>query len=281
MLKIAHLIFVHKNPLQVERLVKKLISERADIYIHVDKKVSINQFYFSESFSNVFYIKNRVTVNWGNYSMVKAMLSSLQEVILSYNNYSHVNLLSGQDYPLQPLEKFETFLLENKGQTFMQYLSIHNQWEDAKQRLTHYNLGDWKVPGKYKIQKLLNTYFPSRKFTKHLEPFGGSSWFMITPECIQYVLEYLKNNPGFTSFFKYMWAADEIIFQTVLINSHLKDIIVNENFRFIEFKNKSPHPTFFTKKDFEILVNSGKYFARKFSTDIDTEILDFLDQRIA
>lgn len=279
-MKIAHLIFVHNRPNQAERLIKKLISERADIYIHVDKKSNINQFDFSELQSKIYFIKNRVAMNWGNYSMVKAMVNSLEEILQTGVNYSHINLLSGQDYPLQPVEKLESFLLENKGKTFMRYLLIPNEWNNAAERLIRYNLGDWKLPGKYKIQHFINRYFPERKFPKHLQPYGGSAWFIITPECTRYVLDYLRDNPKLTSFIKYIWAVDEIVFQTVLVNSPHKDTIVNENLRYIHFKGESPHPTVFTKQDAETLLQSGKFFARKFCLQVDSEILDYLDAKM-
>lgn len=278
-MKIAHLIFAHNRPLQVERLVKKLISDRADIYMHIDKKSSIDQFAFCDNYSRVFFIKNRVTMNWGNYSMVKAMLSSLDEILQSNVSYSHINLLSGQDYPLQSVDKFENYLFENQGKTFMQYLSIPQEWNNAEERLKRYNLGDWKLPGKFKIQHFINRYFPGRKFPKYLQPYGGSAWFIITPECTRYVLDYLRDNSKLISFIKYIWAVDEIVFQTVLVNSHLKDTIVNEHLRYIHFKDDSPHPTVFTKHDAETLLQSGKYFARKFCLQVDSEILDYLDAK--
>lgn len=263
--------------MQVERLVKRLISERADIYIHIDKKSGIDQFAFLEKHSGVYFIKKRVTMNWGNYSMVKAMLSSFDEILQSNVSYSHINLLSGQDYPLQSVDKFENYLFENQGKTFMKYLSIPHEWSNASERLIRYNLGDWKLPGKYQIQYLINRYFPLRKFPKHLQPFGGSAWFTITPECTRYVLDYLRDNPRLISFIKYIWAVDEIVFQTVLVNSPHKDKIVNEHLRYIHFKDDSPHPTVFTKHDAETLLQSGKFFARKFCTQFDSEILDYLD----
>lgn len=266
--------------MQLERLLKKLISDRADIYIHIDKKSRIDQFAFAKNYSGVYFIKNRITMNWGNYSMVKAMVSSIEEIMQPHTNYTHINLLSGQDYPLQPIDRFENFLFENKGKTFMKYLSIPDEWGNAADRLIRYNFGDWKLPGKYKIQHFVNRLFPDRKFPKHMQPYGGSAWFIITPECARYVLDYLRDNPKLTSFIKYIWAVDEIIFQTILVNSHHKETIVNEHFRYIHFKDESPHPTVFTIRDSETLLQSGKFFARKFCLQVDSEILDYLDSKI-
>ena len=37
-MRLAHLILVHSNPLQTERLVKRLLFDKTDVYIHLDKK---------------------------------------------------------------------------------------------------------------------------------------------------------------------------------------------------------------------------------------------------
>jgi len=276
----AHLIFVHKSPVQLERLLKKLLSGNADIYIHVDNKVDIEQFRFFSNHSNIHYIKNRVSINWGNYTMVKAILNGLEEIINKKIEYTHINLLSGQDYPLKKIEDFEKFLSENQGKSFIKSLSIYNEWHDSRERLTKYSLGDWKIPAKYRIQKFINFIFPKRKFPSHLEPYGCSSWFVITPICVKYVLDYLKINPKLTNFFKYTWGVDEIVFQTILLNSPLKDTIVNDNLRHIVFENQSPHPKIFNMSDADTLVKSGNFFARKFSINEDSRILDYLDMNL-
>lgn len=188
-MRLAHLIFVHNNPFQVERLINKIASSNSDIYIHIDKKVDLFEFEYLTSLPNVYLIKNRVSVNWANFTMVEAMLSSLQEILDLNMEYSHINLLSGQDYPLKKIDQLEKYLFSNTGKSFIQYLSINKEWHDSKERLTKYNLGDWKIPLKYFIQEFINLVLPKRRIPNNLEPYGCSSWFTITIPSVRYVLD--------------------------------------------------------------------------------------------
>ena len=94
------------------------------------------------------------------------------------------------------------------------------------------------------------------------------------------VMEYLKNNPKALQFFKRTWGVDEVIFQTILLNSPLKDSIINNNLRFIEFEKNAVNPRILTQADAKALLDSGKFIARKFSLEQFPEIILFLDNEL-
>jgi hypothetical protein len=279
-MRLAHLILVHDNPKQLERLINKLIYSRSDVYIHVDKKSDISEFEHLKLLPNVFLIKNRKSVGWGNYSMVDATLISMQEILDTNIEYSHINLLSGQDYLLKRIDEIEVFYFSNPDKSFMAYLSINKEWQDAKKRLIKYNFGDFKIPFKHQIQEIVNFVMPHRRIPENMEPYGRSQWITITPVCIKYVIEILRLKPEVLNFFKWTWAVDEIFFQTILLNSPYKDCIVNENKRYIKFEKGQLNPKLLKIDDAEALLNSDKFFARKFSMQVDSQILDLLDKNI-
>ncbi len=279
-MRLAHLILVHNNPEQLERLLKKMVYSNSDVYIHIDKKADQTQFEYLLSLPNVFFIKNRKSVGWGNYSMVDATLVSMQEILDSQKIYSHINLMSGQDYLLKRIEEIEAFYFANSDKSFIAYLSINTEWQDAKKRLVKYNLGDLTIPLKVVAQIIVNVVFPDRKIPENFEPYGRSQWITITPSCIRYVLEILKEKPEVLNFFKWTWAVDEIIFQTILLNSPFKETIVNENKRYIKFENNELNPKILKTADADNLLKSGKFFARKFSIQEDSQILDIIDEAI-
>jgi hypothetical protein len=80
-------------------------------------------------------------------------------------------------------------------------------------------------------------------------------------------------------FFKHVWIPDELFFQTIVMNSPLRDTIVNDDLRYVDWTRPTA-PAILGRQDFDTLRNSGKLFARKFDTTVDREILDLLDQRI-
>jgi len=236
-MKLAHLILAHHNPQMLERIVKRLHHADADIYIQLDKKADISAFEAIKSISNVWFVDDRVKTEWGNYSLVKATLKGFKYILQTGKSYSHINLLSGQDYPLKPIEEIHKFLFANADKTFMRYLSIaDNEWEDGKIRVTKYSFGDFNLFGKYQLQAFANAALPKRKLPEHLKPYGRSQWLTITPECAQYAINYLKKKPRVKRFFKLTWGVDEIFFQTILCNSALKAKLVNDNLRYIEME---------------------------------------------
>ena len=276
-MRLAHLILAHNNPFQLELLVKRLSTNRADVYIHLDKKSSLSEFKHLLLLPNVFFINNRTDIGWGNYSMVDGTLKSFIEILQSNSKYTHINLLSGHDYLLKPARELENFLFENTDKNFVEYLSINNEWQESKERITKYSLGDLKIPYKYTLQKWVNQLFPDRTIPNQMEPYGRSQWMTLTPQAIKYVIDFLKNNPKALQFFKRTWGVDEVIFQTILLNSPLKDSIINNNFRFIEFEKNAVNPRVLTQADAKALLASGKFIARKFSLEQAPEIIQLLD----
>ena len=276
-MRLAHLILAHDHKSQLERLIKRLIYTNTDIYIHLDKKKEISEFLYLESLTNVFFITHRTAINWGDYSMVTATLDSFEEILKTGRVYSHINLLSGVDYPLKSAGDIQDFLFANASKTFMRYRHIDREWQESKSRFTKYSLGDYHIPFKFQLQQLMNRLLPARELPNNLEPYGFSQWITITPECISYTLDYLKKNNAVRRFFKMTWGVDELVFQTILLNSDLKDKIINDHLRYIRFDKGGSRPKTLTILDKKALIDSGKFYARKFSEKEDSKILDELD----
>jgi hypothetical protein len=279
-MKLAHLILAHNNPQQLERLIKRLIYRNTDIYIHLDTKADIKEFIHLEGLENVFFISNRIEVSWTQYNTVTATLNSFEEILKKGLDYSHINLLSGQDYPLKKAAVIQEFLFKNHDKTFMKYRSVEDEWPETLSRFTKYHLGDYDFPFKFKVQRLMNWFLPKKKLPNGLKPYGFSEWLTITPVCAQYVIDYMKNNPSVRRFFRMTWCPDELVFQTILVNSKLKDSVVNDHLRYIKFIPRAYKPNTLTMEYKEILVNSGKFYGRKFNSEVDSEILDYLDNFI-
>src|SRR5471030_579261 len=109
-MKLAHLILAHNEPKQLERLVTRLAHPDATVYIHLDKKTDIIPFAHLKEYENVVFVKDRVKVYWGTYNIVDATLNGFKEIISSGHRYDHINLLSGQDYPLKSQQHIHDFL---------------------------------------------------------------------------------------------------------------------------------------------------------------------------
>ncbi len=279
-MRIAHLILAYHQPVQLERLVKRLITANADIYIQLDAKANMPDFQHLGQLNNVRFVNNRVNVIWGLYSMVEATLEGYKQILDAGQSYTHINLLSGQDYPLKAATTIEDFFFANQDKSFMKFKPIFEEWPESIRRITKYELGEYQFPLRYQLQGILNKIMPDRKTPEGMKPYGFSQWMTITADAAAYIVNYLDTHFLARLFFKMTFCVDELIFQTILLNSPFKDSIVNEHLRVIKFIKGTYRPRTLLISDAEMLLNSEKLFARKFVMEEDTAILDYLDSQV-
>lgn len=269
-MKIAYLILVHKNPKQIKRLVNLL---NGDIYIHIDKKCDKRNFYIDNQ--KVKYITERINIHWGGFSMVQATLKLISTAKKHYN-YDYYVLLSGDDYPIKNLNRFELYLNKYKKYNFMEYDEFQLKWKHLKERYEKYRISESNNIVIKVLQKILNIFINNRKMFANMQPYKGSQWWGLNSEAIDYILTYIKNNKNIIRYFKHTYIPDEMFFQIILLNSYLKNRVINNNLRYILFKDS--HPEILTIKNLNDLNNAeNKFFARKFDIEVDQEVLDLLD----
>jgi len=279
-MRLAHLILAHNNPAQLARLVRHLSHDDADVYIHLDTKADIHQFEAVNLIPNTFFVKNRVNMVWCEYSTIQGTLNAMEEIMRSGKEYTHINLLSGNDYPLQSADTVHKFLFANNDTSFIAYDKIFNEWSHGQARMNTYYFGDYGFKGRYHVSKVVSKLLPDRKLPRKMVAYGRSQWMTLTSECVVYALKFVKDNPAVERFFKMTWAVDEVFFQTILCNSPLKGKLLNDNLRHIRL-NEGYRPVTYTIDNAEELMGSGKLYARKFNEEVDAGILDYLDTHLS
>lgn len=265
---IAVLIHAHKNAAQVEMLVNTLQHPEIKIFIHIDKKSRL-----VIKNSNITVISYPLSVEWGSFSQVKALLHSLQQIKTSGVEYDFIHFISGQDFPIKPVSSFVSFLAVNKQKSFVQYKKIDTEWPEAKVRYQRFYFTQSKLLNSIArpISKLMSIIY---KRKPPLEMFGGSQWTTLSNEAVDIILENGSNQTPLFNFFKYCDVSDEMFVQTILLNSPLKNSCINNNLRFIKWSAASNSPDVLTVRDFEAIKNTPAFFARKFDTSKDTAVLD-------
>lgn len=277
-MKVAHFIMVHKDPLFAKRLVNSLLTENDHVYIHVDAKFDKRIFVDVISHPNVYFVDQTIDVKWGGYSQVEGTLAGMKLILASGINYDYINFLSGQDYPIKPILHFHKFLDENRGKEFIEYIFEEERPEVTRKRIYKYNFTDYSFKGKYAVQKLINSLTPNRKFPiPDFKIVWKANWFILTPGCVQYVIDFLNENPKVVRFFKFGWGVDEFVFQTIIYNSNYKDKIVNKNYRYVDWSEGNASPKTLGMVDLDSIITSDNFFARKFDMNFDSQILDHLD----
>lgn len=276
-MKIAHLILAHKDPAQIERLLNALAHPSFHFYLHIDKKTALQPFDFLAKRPDTTLIKNRVKIYWAGYGTIQATLNGFDEI--AETDYDYVNVISGQDFPIKSAEAIYQYIDSRKGNEFITCESIDDEWIEAAHRIKKYHFINWKIPGKFRMESLVNKILPERKYPLEHKVVGRANWFTITKGAATYIVQFLKKHPEIVRYYKYCWGADEFIFSTALYNSAFQKDICN-NLVYVDWTGQTKgHPRILNMQDLPKLQQSpDKLFARKIDASYNEEIITALEQ---
>jgi hypothetical protein len=289
--KLAYCLLVHKNPHQVKRLINKLFSPSDQFYLNIfgNHSEEIWPKSLEEFKSDNFFVTQKYSKAWGMFELVQVTLNSMK--YFASKNYDYFINLSGQCYPLWPVEEIHSFF-SDKTYAYLNEFSLPDEAPSGWGKsggLERFQNSYYKNPffpiikALFKINKLMFIKIPRfrRAIPGNLKPYGGSMWFCLHKNQVNYILDYVNRNPEIINFFKNTLCSDEIFFQTLLMNSKYKNSVINDNLRFIDWSTSDiSHPSFQTVANADKLLESTKLFARKFDTEIDEAILDIIDRRM-
>lgn len=298
-MKQAFIILGHKKPKQIKRLLNSLNAPFFAFFVHIDSRIDITP--FENEFTNfngeVHFVKDRKKGTWGDIGIVEATLSSLKEVLASHNQYTHVSLLSGQDYPIKSSKFIHTFFNENLNIDFIEFepFPVPHIEGGGLERINSYSYNlfgkrytyipfkntrklNWKG---YLVNTLLlldQLVRKKRKTPNNFKNYYGSQWWSLSIQTLEEVMNYVELNPEYLRFHSSSLLPDEMFFQILLLNLKLEDLIINDNKRFILWNDQSSHPVLLTSDYFEEISTSKKLFARKFEPN--EPILNLIDNII-
>lgn len=271
-MKQAILITAYKEFNQLKELIYAFDTTFFNIYIHIDKKSNISTKTILElkKIKNVKYISQDFKVNWGGLNHLKSYLK-LSEIALKDSDNSFFHLITGQDYPIKNVDYFK-LVTNTKKCNYLGYSKMPKKaWsKGGMDRLEYYNFYDTFNAKKSKkwinrikrFQKMIGFKRPINHYLGQL--YGGGTYWSLSREVLTYVINYTKDNPKFLKRFKHTFCAEEIYFQTIIMNSTFSNKITNDSLRFIDWKSgKGGYPAFLDDTDFNTIVNSNKLFARK------------------
>jgi hypothetical protein len=286
-MRLAYIISAYKYPFQLIRLIHRLNGDSTSFLVHVDKKTD-DQNYCEivrgmRHHNNVCFLR-RHKCNWGDFGHVAATLEGIAQIFRTGISFDYAILLTGQDYPIKSSEYIHRFFHEHKGTLFMEFFPLPtDDWQNRGLvgGLERIEAWHWRAFNRH-------FHFPpspriplKRQFPKGFTPFGGSSYWCLPRQCIEYIYEFVLHNQAFVEFFKHVDVPDEIFFQTIILNSPFAPMAVNDNLRYIEWKDlDAGSPAILRKNDFQKLASSSKLFARKFDATIDVQVLDLIDREL-
>lgn len=278
---IAHLILAHKAPAQLERLVRALAHPQDSVFIHLDRKTDYRPFARLATLPNVRFTHHRLDVKWGGYSLTRAALEGMREILGAPTTYDFINLLSGEDYPIKSAAVIHDYLAPHVGRSFMAFQPDGAAWwQHNQRRLTQYHLTDFRFRGQYLTQQLLNHLLPSPKPLPLaiLNGDNAGGWYTLSPGCAAYVIRFLDDRPALRRAARFTWGSDEFLLHSILLNSPLAPTLINNNLRYIDWRAGGSSPKVLTYADLPALLTSPQLYARKFDLHQDSRVLDQLDR---
>lgn len=290
--KHAFLIMAHNEFDILEKIIKLLDDKDNDIYLHVDKKAKFDFSYFKKIpiKSQLFFTK-RIDVKWGSVSQIKCEYILFKAAYSKHYDYYH--LISGVDIPLTTPVKMHNFFEKNNGKEFVTIDNHDDIDQDGLERICLYH---FFVPwahskNRFKRKFFEKFHFRSLNFQRNLKINRvknekvnfrkGANWVSITDDFVGYVISKEK---WVRKVFKFSFCADELFIQTLLYNSKFyKNIcsLKNDDYvslrRYVDWKRGLPYT--FKLSDYEDIITSNCFFARKFSTKVDDKIIQKLYEK--
>lgn len=299
-MKIAYLILAHKGAEQLARLIDRL-SKTGDSFVHVDKKVKIDEFQDClKPIQNVYLEKKRKPVYWGGWSIVKAYMGLMQKALESETHYDRIVLMTGQDYPLMKDTEINKFFEEH---TETEYIMAYNIMNSTVVTDKNKLLRRWYFDAPFKsvflqriykgiMYRLITKNFARKKISLSLDgrpvdPYFGQMLSGFTRKGAELVLKTYLEDKKFNRVMKRAHAPDELYWQTIIFNSDLRKNTVQggveheitEHFGWapLHYHHYDVDTSIFTEDDFDEIKNSEYMFIRKVVPGKSDSLMDKID----
>jgi hypothetical protein len=292
--KLVYIISAYRLPEQLVRLATQLRTENATVLVHVDKKAPSDvSGAISEGLRPLpgVHLLDRHVCR-GGFGHVAASLEGISAIVENGIPCDQAVLLTGQDFPLKSNKEIKARLDRYRDSSFLSYFPVpdNDEWlpDGGLDRIDRWYF--WvggrgvQVPSKDAqgrigwAHALINGVVPRRRFLPGLRPYGGSSYWCLSGEAVSFVHRYVNDHPEFVSFFRRVFIPDELFFQTLLVNSELRNRIVNDDLRYVRWTAAGPGPEVLRLDDFDRLRNTDKLFARKFDQGVDGRVLELIEE---
>lgn len=248
----------------------------------------------------------REHVRRSEWSLAQAYLDAVSTLAELGVEFDWLTYISGQDYPIRPLREYEAFVEQASVDGFMthgdvlgpdnpfaprrhqghrryyyRYRRLPDAWQPWLRGLRSLNHVTtlWHLHWTYGAY--IGMLARQHPFTDAFRCYAGSMWHTLNRRCVEYLRAHVVEGEPVREHFTRTMVPDEAVAQTFLVNSG-RFTFHRDNLRFIDFTNSTTgSPRVLKTGDFERLVKSGKFFARKFDMETDARVLNLLDERIA
>lgn len=282
----AYLITAHNKKAQLLTLLRLLNDPKNDIYIHIDKKAQDfpeEELRAAAPDSRMAFVP-RLDARWGSEVFIDAIVSLVE--LASREEHSFYHLLSGVDLPLKTQREIRAYFDAHAGEEFV---SIERETATPNViagRIARYHLQKPLQPFLKKLDRRLNPLSQNlqrllgvNRIKRAPVTFQkGGVWFSITHALARFVVEEM---PRYRAYYRHSLCADEIWLQTLVAHSPFMEQRAFMGFddepaatmRYIDWSDSGTSPRTLTSEDYDILMESGMLFARKFDEAVDGTVI--------
>ena len=292
-LRHAYLITAHSKKAQLINLIRLLDDPENDLYLHIDQKAQgfpEEELRAAAPHSRVSFVP-RLDARWGSETFIDAIVSLIR--LASEEEHAFYHLLSGVDLPLKTQKEIRAYFDAHAGEEFVSF-----ERETAKPDVVEGRIGRWHW--RRPVNPLL------KKFNRRLAPLSvflqqklgvnrirnapvvfqkGGVWFSITHALARYVVEQM---PRYRAYYRCSSCADEIWLQTLVANSPFMerrayvgwDDEMSATMRYVDWSGGGSSPRTLTSADYDMLLESGMLFARKFDDTVDADVIERISERL-
>lgn len=262
----AYLIIAHNEFEILKYLIDALDDPRNDIFIHIDKKVKALP-ELTAKFSNIYILEERFDVRWGHSSLVKLELYLLHKAFKRYK-YTYCHIISGVHMPLFSQDYLHDFFNRKPYHDYLMMMPTNEQEIGLKMKRYHFFIKCFlhRIPllkqldqycwlAMIRMQRLL-------KITRNrgISFVKASQWVSLSSDSVTYLLE---NKKKILRRYQYTFCADEFFIASELSQQENNMLFDCRNLLKCDFVGISPRE--YAVNDFKEIMESGCFFARKFS----------------
>jgi len=298
-MKLAFLIAAHTQPELLARLARRLRGPGSSIFIHIDQKADIRPFEkaLRENDAGDFHLVPRARSGWGTFGQVRASLALLISALEYDREAERFILISGQDYPLMTPARMAAFFEANADTDFFTCHPLPwSEWEGNggldRLRRYHFPMGRYSfaypsenLPGSRVARAAhaaCSLFLPQeRPLPEEIALYGGSNWWNLTRHSAMAVLEFHLRHKRFRRMFRFTKSADEIYFQTALLNSPSRQPVEGDDLRCVFWDGRrDEHPAILRMEDYAEIAASRKLFARKMDALFSLPLMERIDHEL-
>jgi hypothetical protein len=300
-MKLAIVVLAHDRPEQLARLLSALRHPQARSYLHVDRRSGLAPIAAALAGAGLGEVEllPRHATAWGSVQLVDAALEGLARG--ARDGCDYFALISGQDFPLRPVEEIVAFFERAESRSYMEYFPLPDpRWRfggrDRTDFYTYTVLGrretciprgedtsflNRKGRALNEMLRARSALKPARRFPSYVHPFGGSQWWNLSRAAADHVLAFLEEHPDYRRYHAYTLAPDEVFFQSILLGTEFaaEHEVVNDTLRFMRWSEKGSHPRVLTMDDIPAMVEGKSLFARKFDESAGDSAITRLMER--